>query len=257
MLGLLLFAWWGTRFPDRPAWRWGGRLVLGGTALALGIGGIRFFPEADRLEDSDLQVGISLTGVKLKGIDLDLGRGDYLVEIFSPACPRCTKAVSELNTFQDIPGLPPIVAVTIYEKDSQLITDFIERHRPQFEIATVSRKDFLRLAWRHGYPRLAFVRDGVVAAVWEHDEFPSRDQLLAFISADGRRWVPGKEARTDEVIYTCTDPAGRMRLVESSDDCRPDEKLGQWSKARLLVPAERRLWHSGARSTVRALNHCR
>ena len=177
MLGLLLFAWRGMRSSARPAWGPGRYLVVGGTVLALGVAGVRFFPEADRLDGSDLQQGIQLEEVVIKGIDVDLGQGDYLVEIFSPTCRHCRKSVPKLNQLMDIPGVPKIIALTIYERNSWPVRDFVQRLRPEYAIATVSVKDFLRLSWQHEYPRLAYVRDGVVMAVWERHEFPGRDQL--------------------------------------------------------------------------------
>jgi hypothetical protein len=58
-----------------------------------------------------------------------------------------------------------------------VVADFVKRYQPEYTIATVSRKDFVRLSWRHGYPRLALVRDGVVRRVWEHDALPTREEL--------------------------------------------------------------------------------
>ena len=49
--------------------------------------------------------------------------------------------------------------------------------RPRYTIASVSSSDFMRLTWRHGYPRLAYIKDGVIERVWEHDQMPSTLQL--------------------------------------------------------------------------------
>ncbi len=181
MFGLLMFAWWGTESLNRPAWVWGRYFVLGGTLLTLAIGGMRFFPEMHRLKGSDLQLGVGLSRMKLKDSDLDLSQRTVLLVLFSPECSRCGKAVPKLNAYRDIPGLPPIVALTHYDKDSEQISDFVAHHRPDFEIISISKKDFVRLTWQHGYPRLAFVRKGMVEAVWEYYAFPSKDQLRALI----------------------------------------------------------------------------
>jgi len=41
--------------------------------------------------------------------------------------------------------------------------------------------DWRRLTWRHGYPRLAYLRDGVIQHVWEYNATPSTRQLQAVI----------------------------------------------------------------------------
>ena len=177
MLVLLAFAWWGRREQTMPVWPQSRWLVAGGLVLALGVGAIRFVPEMKRLDGSDLQVGVRLTGLKLKGVDFDLMEGDYLVEVFSPNCPRCFRAVPKLNQWADDPDLPPVVALQYYPQDSPKLEDFKKRAQPRYEIVEVARADFSRLVWQHGYPRLAFVRDGVVQAVWEHYELPTGEEL--------------------------------------------------------------------------------
>ena len=178
LFGCLIFAWWGTGLLRRPAWLGGRYLTLGGILLALGLGSFNFYPEASRIESSDLQAGVYLGDVKMQGTDLDLrSKGAFLVEIFSPSCPRCMEAVNELNRIQALPGMPAVVALTSYEWDSDLVRMFVEETNPKYTIASVSRKDFVRLAWRHGFPRLGLVRDGVVQQVWEHNEWPSIEEL--------------------------------------------------------------------------------
>lgn len=54
---------------------------------------------------------------------------------------------------------------------------FKARLHPRFPVATISKTDFFRLTVKHGYPRLAYVRNGVVQRVWEHDEFPTLEQI--------------------------------------------------------------------------------
>jgi len=44
-------------------------------------------------------------------------------------------------------------------------------------VATISKTDFFRLTAKHRYPRLAYVRDGVVQRVWEYFEFPTLEQI--------------------------------------------------------------------------------
>ena len=174
------------------AWKWGGRrgLLTNSTrwvglaaAAALVVAGVRFYPESSRVENSDLAQGVRLTGLGVRGTDLDLSDGDYLLELFSPRCSRCKKAVPKLNSWVDTPGLPPVVALHTYTPESPELQAFRVAMRPRFEIASISSSDWKRLTWRHGFPRLAFVRDGVVQRVWEHFEMPTVKQLKRVTAA--------------------------------------------------------------------------
>ena len=177
MFVLLLFAWkWGTTsLPSQ--WQPAHRLVKTGTILALLIVAIRFYPEVDRIENSDLKKGVRLSGIQLQGADIDLGNGEYLVELFSPGCGRCKKAVPKLNKLAQSLELPRIVALSMYQQDSEIMANFKKLMHPKFDIASISTSDWKRLTWNHGYPRLAFVRDGVVVQVWEWDGMPSLAQI--------------------------------------------------------------------------------
>ncbi len=183
MLALLVFAWWGTRSLPAPAWPAGPRLVAGGTVLALVVAGFRFIPDVKRLEESDLQPGIKLVGLPLKGQDLDLMEGDYLIALFSPKCGRCQAEVPLLNKLEAVPDLPPIVALSSFPHTSRAMADFKDQLQPHYAIASISMTDFRRLTYKHGYPRLALVRDGVVRRVWEYFEMPTAEQLREAVGA--------------------------------------------------------------------------
>ena len=73
--------------------------------------------------------------------------------------------------------LPRIIALTNFAQDSPQIQEFKSRFFPQFEIATISLTDFYRLTYAHGYPRMAYVKDGIVQSVWERDFFPNLQRL--------------------------------------------------------------------------------
>ena len=182
MLGLLGLAWWRGRhqWPAAPS-----PGLLQGAALAvllcLVTTAFRFYPESGRLESSDLQPGVRLTGLALKGVDLSLSQGEFLIELFSPRCARCRRAVPKLNYWVDTPGLPPVVGITVAVQESPDLAQFKQQLRPRYPIASVSVSDWRRLTWRHGYPRMAFLRDGVVEHVWEYDATPSTRQLQAVI----------------------------------------------------------------------------
>ncbi len=182
MLALLIFAWWGTRSLPGPVWPMSRWIVVGGTVLVLVVGGAQFLMGMDRLENSDLQPGMQLSGLEVKGAEIDLRQGDYLVELFSPKCSRCAKVVPKLNEWVDTPGLPQIVALHNMGKDSEVVARFKEHLQPRYQIASISLIDFRRLTWKSGYPRLALVRDGEVKAVWEHYETPSVEQLKNVIN---------------------------------------------------------------------------
>lgn len=183
MLGLLVGAWWARRGRVESGWgprRW---VVLGGTVLAMGVAGARVLPNTDRLQDSDLRVGVRLTGLQLKGVEIDLMRGDYLVEWFNPKCAHCMREVPRLNGWARTEGLPLLVGLNTFAQDSAELKEFKERLQPLYPIATISNTDYLRFTAGHGYPRLALVRDGVVQAVWEHHQLPSVEELKKAVGA--------------------------------------------------------------------------
>ena len=175
MLALLLFGWWGVR--GLPSWNFAGRLVLVGTLVTVSVGAARFFPEAARLEKSDLQPGVKLTGLNPVGLEVAMMQGEYLVELMSPKCGHCIESVPKLNSWVAMEGLPTVIALNNFPQDAPVLVDFKKRLQPRFGIGTISKTDFFRLTWKHGYPRLAFVRDGVVQKVWERDEFPDYEEL--------------------------------------------------------------------------------
>ena len=193
MLAVLLFAWWGMRRTANaepatgqpnwwgaggaPVWPLASRMVLGALVVGLAVGGVRFFPELERTVQSDLKSGVRLSGLALKGVDVDLMQGEYLLELFSPTCVHCQKAVPKMNVLAQDPQLPRLIALTSFTQDSPQMIDFKKRLQPRFDIATVSITDFRRLTFGHGYPRLAYIADGVVQQVWESNYMPTQARL--------------------------------------------------------------------------------
>ena len=177
MLGLLVFSWWGLRRRSIALWAWGRGVVLVGGLVALTVLGFRYMPERDRLADSDLQVGDYLKGLSLLDADIDLTRGAYLIELFSPNCYYCQAAVPKLNIWATDPEVPRLIALSQYPKDHPVTAQFKVQFRPRFTIATISFADFKRLTYGHGYPRLAYIVDGVIVRVWESHAFPSVAEL--------------------------------------------------------------------------------
>ncbi len=193
MLVVLLFAWWGmlrsanaAPVVDRPNW-WGAggapiwpltsRIVLGALAVGLVVGGVRFFPELERIAQSDLKSGVRLSGLALKGVDVDLMEGEYLIELFSPTCVHCKNAVPKMNVIAQDPQLPRLIALTSFAQDAPQVIDFKKQLQPRFDIATISLTDFRRLTFGHGFPRLAYIADGVVQQVWESNYMPTQARL--------------------------------------------------------------------------------
>lgn len=179
MLALLGVAWrWGTTRWSAVSWASAGRVALGVGGIALALLLFRFAPESERITSSDLKPGVRLTGIELSGAaDIDLSRGAYLVELFSPRCGRCKSAVPKLNHWAETPGVPRLVALNEYPQDSPQLQDFIRQMRPRYPIASIASSDWMRLTWRHGWPRLAYVKDGVIQRVWEHNQMPTVAQL--------------------------------------------------------------------------------
>jgi hypothetical protein len=190
MLALLALAWWGERREPTSVRGWTWKAVALGTGLFLLVGAFRFVPEMDRLEESDLQPGVRLTGLRIQGSAVDLRRGEYLVELFSPGCHRCMEDVARLNQWVGVPGIPALVALHGESPDARQLSEFRQRTQPRYPIASISRTDFLRLTWRHGYPRLAHVRDGVIQRVWEYDHLPSLSELQALFDPENAREAP-------------------------------------------------------------------
>ena len=177
MLALVLFAWWGGRpLNTRPSGL-SSKLLAAGAVAAIVVFALRYFPEAGRAENSDLQVGVDLNGLSLGGVDLDIAEGRFVIALFSPTCGRCQKEVPKLNEFQEVADLPSVLALTSFPAESKALSKFKEHLRPSYKIATISLTDFRRLTYKHGYPRLAYVEAGVVRAVWEYFQLPDVGQL--------------------------------------------------------------------------------
>ena len=172
MLGLLLFSWWGLRRRKAVQRAWHRRVVLIGGLVSLIALGFRYLPERDRLTESDLQVGLELPDIALSDADINLAEGPHLVVLFSPKCGHCQRAVPEINTWIADPDVPQLIALSWFPANSPMIRWFKKQFQPRFAIAAISTVDFRRLTWGHGFPRLAYIEDGVIKQVWDHGVFP-------------------------------------------------------------------------------------
>lgn len=177
MLGLLLFSWWGLRRRKVVQGAWHRRVVLIGGLASLIALGARYLPESDRLTESDLQVGFEWADIALSNADIDLAEGAYLVVLFSPKCGHCQQAVPEINTWIADPDVPQLIALSWFPVNSTMISWFKRQFQPRFAIAAISTVDFRRLTWGHGFPRLAYIEDGMIKQVWNYGVFPSLETL--------------------------------------------------------------------------------
>ena len=181
LLIMLIFSTWILCFRERIPWTFKlhtqRQLQFGVIAVAVFICLFRFLPDRERLEVGDLKSGVRLIGLNLVGVEADLQKGRYVIELFSPICGHCIDAVPKLNTLAQDPELPRVIALTNFKQDSDQLTEFRDQYSPAFEIATISLTDFYRLTYAHGYPRLAYINEGVVQSVWERDFMPDVNRL--------------------------------------------------------------------------------
>jgi hypothetical protein len=97
----------------------------------------------------------------------DILAGERLIVVMTPTCERCRRSVSHVNRLiEEVDGLD-VVALTHFDQESTALTEMIATLKPEFPILTVTKKDFIRLAWGRGVPRMAMLRDGEVVKVWE------------------------------------------------------------------------------------------
>ncbi len=178
---VLSLSWWagrGTVAMPRAGW-----LVAAAAVAATGATLVGFLPQIERLDKSDLLPGVRLRGLEVDGLAVNLMQGDLLVELMNPKCGHCIDAVPTLNQLVAAGDLPRLIALTSFARESPDVADFVREHQPEYPIGSVSRTDFFRLTWKHGFPRLALIRDGVVRQVWERDSFPKPDEVRAALVA--------------------------------------------------------------------------
>ena len=176
-IGLLLFSWSGLRRRSVPLEAWRRWVVVASGLSFLLVLGFRYLPERDHIGESHLQVGFHLGTIPVSDSAIDLTRGAYLVELFSPTCRYCQQAVPKLNALVADPNVPQIIALSRYAQDDPKIVQFKKQYQPRFEIVTIPLVDFTRLVWGHGIPRMAYLQDGVVKQVWKSDVVPSLAEL--------------------------------------------------------------------------------
>jgi len=185
LLAMLIFSVWVLWPHKQVPWTFRkqkqAQLQFGVLAVAIFICLFRFLPDRERLEIGDLKAGVRLIGLNLKGVDANLQEGQYIIELFSPICGHCIDAVPKLNSFAQDPQVPRVIALTNFKQDSDQLVEFRNSFSPSFEIATISLTDFYRLTYAHGYPRLAYLNEGIVQTVWERDFMPDVGRLREII----------------------------------------------------------------------------
>ena len=133
----------------------------------------------ERIDNSDLMPGVSLTDISVSDTGMDLGTGERVIVIMTPTCSRCRRAIPKLNRLTEDENAPEIVGLTHYDQGSKELVEMKETLKPLFPILTLTKKDFMRLAWGHGVPRVALLRDGEVVRVWEAHDFPNIQDLAS------------------------------------------------------------------------------
>lgn len=176
MLGLLVYGWIAGRDSVEASPR-AGTIVTLTTAGVLLLGAVQMSAGMDRITDSDLRVGVALSDIEVEGVEGASWVGSQVVVVMTPTCARCRRAVPRLNELATDRRLGDVIAVTYYEQDSKEMLSLREELEPTFPIGTVSRKDFMRVAWGHGVPRVAVTRDGIVERVWEAYEIPTVEEI--------------------------------------------------------------------------------
>ena len=172
MLGLLVLGW---GVGGGAAVEKAGSLVTGAAVLSFGIGAVQISGAIERIDDSDLRVGVSLTGLSARSGSVDLN-GETVIVVMTPSCTRCKRAMPQLSKMVESHGIR-IVGLTYFDQDGDAMKVLKDAYLPSFPIETVSKKDFMRLTWGRGVPRLARLRDGVVEQVWEAHAFPGVKEI--------------------------------------------------------------------------------
>ncbi len=176
MLGLLLLAWVGSRDTGSLLRRSGIIMAAAGLGVLV-LGFVQLSGAHERISDSDLRVGVSLRGLQVLGESSDLLDGEQVIMVMTPTCERCRRSVPRVNRLiREVDGLD-VVAVTYFDQESLSLTEMITALKPEFPVVTVTKKDFMRLAWGHGVPRMAMLRDGEVVKVWEAHELPDAGEV--------------------------------------------------------------------------------
>lgn len=118
-----------------------------------------------------LRPGVSLSDLGLAQIAGNLDQGDRLLAILVLDEEPSRKAVAELNALAQVPGAPPISALTAAPEDKR--AEFFFSYGPTFELLEVPSADLRRLYRRA--PRVFQVHNGAVLRVW--DTIPSAKEL--------------------------------------------------------------------------------
>jgi hypothetical protein len=190
MLGLLLLAWVGSMGTGALLRRSGTLMATAGLGVLV-LGSVQLSGVHERISDSDLRVGVSLRGLQVLGDSSDLLDGERVIMVMTPTCERCRRSVPRVNRLiGEVDGVD-VVAVTHFDQESPSLTEMIATLKPEFPIVTVTKKDFLRLAWGHGVPRMAMLRDGEVVKVWEAHELPDAEDVREGLTTKSRQGGEG------------------------------------------------------------------
>ena len=172
-LSLVVLIWY-----PRPggAISWANYVVLGGTAASFLVGTFEYVKEGERLDDSDLVVGASLSDLQLVDKTDFWIENSQLLVLFDPLCPHCRRIVPTLNKFHQDSETPRVLALTSALRGPTL-EQFRRLMRPAYPIRLISSNDFMRLTWRFGVPRFAYLENRVVKSLWASSTLPKVGDL--------------------------------------------------------------------------------
>jgi len=167
----LLAAWLLRARPGiagRPAAAIGG--AVGAAALLLAIASPRL--PIDRYVTS-LNVGRSLTDLKLAGRVPGLESGRRLVALLDVTRPESVGAAAALNDLAGRPGAPGVIALTPSSEEE--VAAFMWTAVPAFEIKSIERSTLKPLYRR--LPRYVLLNDGVVVSIFDGAPPQAKDLL--------------------------------------------------------------------------------
>jgi uncharacterized membrane protein YphA (DoxX/SURF4 family) len=157
-LGILAFFLGGREEPRR--W-WRGAAVAAAVAGSILLSVSAYYLPLDSLV-TGLRVGRPVASLPLRESPVDLASGDHLVALLDLGSPGAGAVVKKLNEYDEIPGVPRVIAFYGGEVDEKAV--FCFNYSPNFEVVPMLRSDLKTLYRR--LPRFFRVRDGRVVRIW-------------------------------------------------------------------------------------------
>ncbi|MDX9975670.1 MAG: hypothetical protein RBU21_22000 [FCB group bacterium] len=112
--------------------------------------------------------------LEVDGHNVDLGKGEYLVAVFSSTCDHCMASVEKLNPLAELRNFPPVVG--LIEGSPESIQQFELFTGPQFPLHPIGLRTFSEFIDKFP-PRFVLVRDGIALHTWD-DEVPTPEAVI-------------------------------------------------------------------------------